>query len=129
MVQVKRGGVARNFTIKSGLRPDQASLVAPTGQAAPEPKATPGALGLELAPDPKGGLVVKGVDPKSDAAAKGLHPGDVILKAGAHELASAGDLADATAQAKAAGRKSVPLLVLRGGQRIYVPIDLAPPAA
>jgi len=64
----------------------------------------------------KGGVVVQSVKGTSDAADKGLEKGDVIVQAGDHEIASAGDLAAAVAEWKHAGRTSIPIAVRRGGQ-------------
>jgi serine protease Do len=124
---VMRDGAQRTVTIRSGVRPAEASL-AENGVPAPGGEdggaLQPGALGLSVAPDPNGGVVVRGVAAGSDAAEKGLQAGDVILRAGAHRLASASDLSAAVAEARRAGRSSVPLLVARGGQRIFVPVQV-----
>jgi serine protease Do len=60
------------------------------------------------------GLVVGGVDPSSDAAAKGLQRGDVILAINRRPAASAEDVRAAVAEANQANRTSVLLLVQRG---------------
>jgi len=130
-VSVLRGGHSQELTIRSGQRPSEAQLASagrgPGAQGPESQGAGPGVLGMQLAPDPHGGLVVQGVDPSGDAAQKGLQPGDVILRAGASQVASAEDVSRAVAAAKAQGRKSVPLLVGRNGQHFYVPVDVAPP--
>ena len=124
---VLRDGQTRQFDIRSGLRPPEASLAANgSGKGSGEDMGGGQAmLGMQLAPDPNGGLVVQGLSPNADAAQKGVQPGDVILRAGANVVASPSDLARAASAARAAGRKSVPLLVARGGQRFYVAVDLA----
>lgn len=61
------------------------------------------------------GLVIATVDPSSDAAAKGLQRGDVIVNAGQRPVATAADLSAAIAAAKAAGRSSVLLQIQRAG--------------
>jgi serine protease Do len=125
---VVRDGSQRTVTVRAGVRPSEVSLAqngsAQGGGGEGGRALQPGALGLAVAPDPNGGLVVRGVAPGSDAADKGLQTGDVILRAGAHDLASAADLSAAAAEARRAGRASVPLLVARGGQRIYVPVKV-----
>jgi serine protease Do len=72
------------------------------------------------------GLVITRVDPDSDAADKGLQPGDVVLKIGNHNVATAADLQDGIAEAKRAGRKTVLLLVSSagGGRTGFVAIDI-----
>ena len=130
---VMRGGQTQQVTIRSGVRPSEASLAAggrEQGGEAQGRAAGQAMLGMQLAPDPHGGgLVVQGVSPNGDAAQKGLQPGDVILRAGAQPVASPSDLAQAVSTARAAGRKSVPLLVARGAQRFYVPVGVTGDAA
>jgi serine protease Do len=127
-----RNGAAREMTVHAGLRPSEATLAsngAPGGAGDQDQNLGPATLGMHLAPDPQGGLVVQGVSPQSDAAQKGVQPGDVILRAGAEPLGSPSDLSQAVRAAREAGRKSVPLLVARAGQRFYVPVELAPASA
>jgi serine protease Do len=127
-----RDGQTRQVTIRSGVRPSEASLASggrEQGGEAQGRAAGQAVLGMQLAPDPHGGLVVQGLSPNADAAQKGLQRGDVILRAGAQEVASPADLAQAVSAARAAGRKSVPLLVARGAQRFYVPVGVTGDAA
>ncbi|WP_338466975.1 Do family serine endopeptidase [Novosphingobium sp. ZN18A2] len=71
------------------------------------------------------GVVVTGVDNSSDAAAKGLQRGDIIMSANYRDVASPGDLESAVRAAKADGREALLLRVKRRGQpAIYVPIRL-----
>jgi serine protease Do len=115
---VIRSGKMRDVTIRSGLRPSEALLADGGGSSGG------GVLGLQVSPDPSGGLLVDGVAPNSDAQTKGIRAGDVILRAAQAPVATAADLAQAADQARAAGRNSVPLLVARGGQKLYVPVQL-----
>jgi serine protease Do len=146
-LDVYRDGKERTIDVRSGLRPSEAQLALNgrepqdgSGQASPghpAPAAT-ALLGMEVEPlNPdtrgqynipdtvKGGVVVQSVKGTSDAGDKGLQKGDVIVQAGDHEIASAGDLAAAVAEWKKAGRTSIPLAVRRGGQMLgFVPIKL-----
>jgi serine protease Do len=61
----------------------------------------------------KSGLVVLKVAPESQAAEKGLMPGDVIAEAGGRVLKSVADLQAALRRMRTMGRKAIPLLVLR----------------
>ena len=71
------------------------------------------------------GVIVSAVDPSSDAAAKGLQRGDIVLSAGYRPVATVADFNAAVAAAKAAGRTAVLLEVQRRGQpAIYVGIRL-----
>jgi serine protease Do len=131
---VLREGKIRELTLQAGRRPSEGALATNGGPDQGGGRSGEGAgaaalLGMRLAPDPQGGLVVQDVSPGSDAAQKGLRQGDVILRAGASPVASPTDVSSAVAAAKGAGRKSVPLLVDRGGQRFYVPVDVPPAPA
>ena len=124
---VLRNGQTQQVTIRSGVRPSEAQLAAGGRAQGGDDQAQRGGqamLGMQLSPDPHGGLVVQGIMPNGDAAQKGVQAGDVILRAGAQEVASPADLARAVSAAQAAGRKSVPLLVARGAQRFYVPVGV-----
>jgi serine protease Do len=57
------------------------------------------------------GVVVTDVDPESDAAGKGLQPGDMIVKVGTREVRSPADVRNYVADAKRAGRDSILMLV------------------
>ncbi len=122
---VLRDGVRRKVRLVAGLRPTEASL---TGQAAPGDDGGaavgPAALGMKLAPDPDGGLLVQSVAPDSSAASHGLQEGDVILRAGMTPVRSAADLARAASAARQAGRAYLPLLIARGDAHIYVPVRI-----
>jgi len=78
-------------------------------------------LGL---PDTASGLVVKEVDEASEAFAKGLRVGDLITEAGQTEVSSLVELEEKIAAAKAAGQKSLLLLIRRGGDPRFVALSL-----
>jgi serine protease Do len=63
------------------------------------------------------GLVVGGVDPSSDAAAKGFQRGDVIFSVNYKSVTTANDIVSATTAAKNAGRSNVLLEVQPKGQK------------
>ena len=69
---------------------------------------------LGLSTDTKG-VVIAGVDPSTDAGAKGLRRGDVIMMANGMPVTNEADLAKAAQAAKASGRNAVLLQVLRRG--------------
>jgi serine protease Do len=85
-----------------------------------------GSLGLTLAPAAQvggageKGLAIINVDPDSKAAELGLQPGDVIHKAGSRDIASPADLGTAMAEARAAGRKHMLVMVSRDQADRYV---------
>jgi serine protease Do len=63
------------------------------------------------------GLVVGGVDPSSDAAAKGFQRGDVIFSVNYKSVTTANDIVSATKAAKNAGRSNILLEVQPKGQK------------
>jgi serine protease Do len=71
------------------------------------------------------GVVVTAVDDSSDAGAKGLQRGDIVLSAAYRPLTSVADLETVVRAAKAENREAVLLRIQRRGQpAIYVPIRL-----
>ncbi len=125
-LEVRRDGQVREILVKSGIRPEEASLRNRVpGKSGPDPSgAAARILGLRVAPNDSGGLAIQGVQRNSDAAQKGLQPGDVIVQANGHDASTAAALSAAVAEAKKAGRKDVLLLIARGGQHIFVPVQI-----
>jgi serine protease Do len=144
-LDVFRDGKERTVDIRSGLRPSEAQLALNGGVGGDEdspggagPAATQHSqiLGMSLTPiDPATrqqysisaavrGVLVEGVKGSSDAGDKGLRRGDVIVRAGDREVASAGDVTAAVRDWKKAGRTSIPLAVNRGGVTLFVPIKI-----
>ncbi|MCP3969240.1 MAG: Do family serine endopeptidase [Rhodobacteraceae bacterium] len=70
------------------------------------------------------GLVVREVDESTEAHDKGLRAGDVITEAGQQKVVTLGDLEDRIEEAREAGRKSLLLLVRRGGEPRFVALSL-----
>jgi len=70
------------------------------------------------------GLAVTHVDGASEASEKGVSPGDVIVEAGQQKILSISDLQDRLSEAKAAGRKSILLLVRREGDPRFVALSV-----
>jgi len=70
------------------------------------------------------GLVVKDIDTMSEAYEKGMRAGDVITEAGQQKLRSIADLERRVSEAREAGRKSILLLVRRGGEPRFVALSL-----
>ena len=124
---VVREGSKQQLTAKVGLRKDEqvASNDNPD-QPASAPATTAEAMGLGLAavtPDIRrtynlgpdaAGVVITKVDPNSDAADKGIQPGDVVVSVANKPVHSPQELKTRVADAKAAGRTAV--LVLVNGQ-------------
>jgi len=131
-LEVRRDGQSRTIALKAGLRPSEDELAQNGGGfGGPQDDGSGGGvegaglLGMQLAPDTQGrGLRIAGIDDDSDAAQKGLRPGDVIEKVGQSATHSRADLAGAVSRARAAGRKDILLMVARNGQHIFVPVEL-----
>ncbi|PSL22366.1 Do family serine endopeptidase [Shimia abyssi] len=134
-VVVLRDGKTQTLKVTLGRR-EEAEAV-PASQPAPENDAQESEiLGLTVAPltgelreelgldDGTTGLVVGAVDEESVAYEKGLRAGDVLTEASQQKLLSISDLEDRIAEAKDAGRKSLLLLVRRGGEPRFVALSL-----
>jgi serine protease Do len=134
---VMRAGKPLTLKAAIGTRPDEkVAANVPAGGGASAASANAAGLGLSsLTPETKkafnvgdsvqsGALITK-VDPDSDAADKGLQPGDVVLRIGSHAVKSPADFQAGVAEAKKGGRSSVLLLVQRSqGGTAFVAIDV-----
>jgi serine protease Do len=143
-LDIFREGKERNIDVRTALRPSEAQLAQnlggddEDGDQGGSAKPTPGAaiLGMELAPlgptqrqefnlaQNAHGVVVQGVKSTSDASDKGMQRGDVIVRAGDHDVASTGDVAAAVDAWRKAGRKEIPLAVSRGGRIVFLPLKI-----
>ena len=121
---INRQGKPTQIKVTIGARPDdKLASNAQGGGAAAGPSASAMGLGLSsLTPETRrafnlndevNGVVITKVDPESDAADKGLQPGDVVLKIGSRVVRSPADVQAGIAEARNGGRKSVLLLVAR----------------
>lgn len=82
--------------------------------------------GMTVTPSEDGpGLVITNVDPDSDAADKGIRPGDVIISANNHEVKKVSDFVDAINEAKKSGRGAVLLQVQSNDQNRFVALPIA----
>ncbi|MES2843731.1 MAG: DegQ family serine endoprotease [Pseudomonadota bacterium] len=136
-VVVLRDGKTETLSVTLGRREEaEAEEAVPAVAPKPEDPQSLDLLGLTLAPmtpelaqqlgmaGATEGLVVTAVDPASEAYAKGLRDGDVITEAGQQKIVRLADLADRVSEAKEAGRKSLLLLVRRGGDPRFVALAL-----
>jgi serine protease Do len=145
-IELIRNGAARTVSVVVGKRPSDEELAqqqfnpdqAPdNNQPAERGGAMEQRLGLQTlpltpqianqlgaSPDTRG-LVIGVVDPSSDAAAKGLQRGDIILSANYKPVASAADLAAIVSEAQSAGRDAVLLRIQRrGSPSAYLPVRI-----
>jgi serine protease Do len=82
-------------------------------------------LGLTVAPSEDGkGLVVTDVDPDSDAADRGIQPGDVITAVNSREVKGPSDVTTAMDDAAKAGRKAVLMQLSRDDTSRFVALPI-----
>jgi serine protease Do len=135
-LQVLRGGEETAMEVTLGRRETDEATAFPASEEAPEP-ADAGAemLGLTLSPvtpelveefslDDRPGLVITDVDPASDAAGKGLTPGDLITDAGQQAVTTVEELQARIDNAVEAGQTSLLLLVRRDGNPRFLALAL-----
>ncbi|TPM26166.1 PDZ domain-containing protein [Mesorhizobium sp. B2-2-2] len=82
-------------------------------------------LGLTIAKSDDGnGLVVTDVDPNSDAADRGIQPGDVITAVSSAKVNTTDDVSKAIADAAKAGRKAVLMQITRDDSSRFVALPV-----
>lgn len=148
-VGVLRNGKMLNLTLTAALRPGEDELASlnngkggtdqgngPAGAASngppviglslhaltPETRKTYG-IGSDIT-----GIVITDLDAGSDAAQKGLKPGDVIVRADNQPVATQADFARIVSGLQKIGRPSVLVMVNRDGHNVPVPLSLKPEA-
>lgn len=133
---IVRGGEKKTLTANIAVRKDQQIAANTPSGGGDNSGATGQAMGLGLAAatqdlrrmynldDNVAGVIVTKVNPDSDAADKGVQPGDVVVSIGNEEVRTPGDVKSRIARAKAAGRNSVlVLLATQSGER-FVALDI-----
>jgi serine protease Do len=135
-VIVLRGGKTETLTITLGRREDAEEKAVPAAAAKPEEPEVQDLLGLTVSaltdettkklglPAGSEGIVVIAVDAASEAYAKGLREGDLIVEAGQQKTATISDLEDRVSEARDAGRKSLLLLIRRDGDPRFVALSV-----
>ncbi len=135
-VLVFRDGETQTLRVTLGRRETAEGLqpVAPDGAPIPQPSSE--VLGMTLAPltdelrqqlnaqNVTGGLVIEALDPASDAATKGLQPGDVIAEVAQQPVPDLAAFQERIEAAQEAGQQSVLMLIRRGGNPRFVALSL-----
>ncbi len=134
-VVVLRDGQTKTLKVVLGRREDAERPAVVPASAKPDTKEAE-AMGLKMTRltdeirDSLGldkdanGVAVVAVDETSNAFEKGLRSGDVIAEVGQKPVSSPKDVSEAFNAAREAGRKSVLLLVRRGGDPRFVALSL-----
>jgi serine protease Do len=142
-VEILRSGQRRTLNLRLGERPSEQTLAAanPTPNATPEPEqeqqggVAQSSLGVSVRPltaedrtryelrANESGLVITSVEPTSDAAQKGIRPGDVIMQAGGRAIRTAAELTTAVDAARRANRPLLLQVSNRAG-RGFVAVDV-----
>jgi serine protease Do len=134
---VNRDGKVSTITAKIAPRKEE-KVASNSEEAIPgAPGATGEAMGLGLAAvtpetrrnfnldDSTTGVLITKVDPDSDAADKGLQPGDVVMSVSNKSVRTPQEIQKSVADARGQGRKSVLLLVATAGGSRFVAVDIS----
>ncbi|MER9405949.1 Do family serine endopeptidase [Mesorhizobium caraganae] len=127
-VTVWRDGKSETIKVDLGTLPstDKQASADPQQPAAPAKPAALADLGLTVTKSENGkGLVVTDVDPDSDAADRGIQPGDVITSVNSTEVNGTEDVAKAMADAVKSGRKAVLMQITRDDSNRFVALPVA----
>jgi serine protease Do len=138
-VVIIRKGAEQTKRVTLGRLDDNDKPQPASAKSAPEPEkpVTQKALGLDLAnlskdlrsrykiKDSVKGVVITGVDNASDAADRGLSPGDVIVEVAQEAVSNAADIKKRIEQMKQDGKKSVLLRVSNAdGESHFVALSM-----
>ena len=134
---VSRDGKVQTISAHIAPRKEEKIAANDKGEAVPGAVGATGeAMGLGLAAvtpetrrifnldDSTQGVLITKVDPDSDAADKGLQPGDVVMSVSNRNVRTPQDVQKGVSDAQTMGRKSVLLLVATSGGSRYVAVDI-----
>ncbi|HCX68201.1 MAG TPA: HtrA protease/chaperone protein [Rhodobiaceae bacterium] len=120
---VWRDGREKTIDVEIGVFPDNPQMAAAAETGGEAETATTEEISPTLAMSPDG-VVVRSVDPDSDAAEKGVRPGDIIVKVSGRDVKKPADVVSGVEEAKKAGKSSVLLLLRSRDQQRFVAITL-----
>jgi serine protease Do len=121
-VGVWRSGKSKTLNVKIAAFPESLDQVA-SNEESPNGQATTESLGLSLSSSADG-VTVQNVDPSSEAAEKGIRPGDIVLKISGRDVKTPTDIVDGVAAAKKADKSSVLLLLRAQDQQRFVALSI-----
>ncbi|GLS35826.1 serine peptidase [Mesorhizobium tianshanense] len=126
-VTLWRNGKSETVKVDLGTLPSSDKQASAEQQPSAPPAAdTLADLGLTVTRSDDGkGLVVTDVDPDSDAADRGIQPGDIITSVNSTAVNGTDDVAKAMADAVKSGRKAVLMQISRDDSNRFVALPVA----
>ncbi|RAV77205.1 PDZ domain-containing protein, partial [Aerococcus loyolae] len=121
-IELWRNGKAKDVNVAIAVFPDKIET-ASADTNTPAPAAATQSLGLALTLGDNG-VVVQSVDPSSEAAEKGIQPGDIIVKISGKDVKTPSDVVDGVSAAKKADKSSVLLLLRTQDQQRFVALTV-----
>jgi serine protease Do len=114
--EIVRDGKRQTVEVEIGTMPGEAAKL--MGSAKDKSNFDLSDLGISVAPAKEGaGVQITDLDPKSEAAQRGLKPGDVILQISGNDITSSADVEKALKEVKG---KKVLMLVKSGDNQTYI---------
>ena len=129
-LSVIRDGKQQPASVKLGTFPNSDKLASLEQDDTTPGNAETKSLGLTLSPSSEvqgageEGVAITDVDPRSEAAEKGLKAGDVILEVGGKTVARPSQVLDGIREAKDKGRKAVLMQVKSNRQSRFIALSL-----
>ncbi len=114
--EVVRDGKRQTIDVEIGTMPGEAPRMASIDKSTDKVELADLGIEVEKAEDGEGVRITQ-LDPKSQAAERGLKPGDVILEVAGEDISSPADVAEAL---KDATGKKILLLVRSGDRQTYI---------
>ena len=121
-LRIWRDGREKTITVKIGTYPDNVDLSSGGGNS-PQGQGSVDTLGLSLTSGDDG-VTVTDVDGDSDAAEKGVRPGDVIVNVSGKDVKKPEDVVSAVKAARDGGKSSVMLLLRNDDQQRFVALSV-----
>ncbi len=117
-IEIVRDGKRQTVDVEIGTMPREAAKMMGSAEDKKKSGFDLSDLGLSVTRAPDGaGVQITDIDPKSEAAQRGLKTGDIILEISGKEIASAGDIENALKNVKG---KKVLMLVRSGDNQSYI---------